>query len=524
MTKDVPTNGIASAPDTPAELAREHEVRKTAALAMGGPKKLEQRRAEGRLNARERIEVLLDPGTFRESGLFTTSAVDADRDKTPADGKVTGTGEVSGRRAAVIAYDFTVKGSSSSPVSNKKMSRFKELVVKSGMPLVYLAESTGVRMPDAMGGTGMGNSNSKTRFLRQRESPWASAAFGYCFGSAAWHTVSADFAVFRKGCVLAVSSPNLVARATGQQVDAEELGGWQVHAEVTGYADAVADTDEEAIALIRRFLSYLPSHNGELPPVVSVPTGSGDRAAEIHDIVPTSRTQTYDVRKVIEIIADTDSVFPLKARYGKSLETSLVRIGGQTVGIIANNPRFKGGALDGPACDKATSFLVLCDSYNIPVVMLVDQPGFLIGLEAERNKIAGKVINWMNALSLVTVPKIAVMMRKNYGQAYVNMGGGGTADATAAWWSTEVSFMDPTSAVSVVHGIDPQTDPAMYALRLAEMGKGTTAYDVARVYGVEQVIDPAETREFLLGALSDLYRAPTGGIGEHLLRNWPTSF
>ena len=508
------------------ELTREqeHEVRRNAALAMGGTRKLEARRAEGKLNARERLALLLDPGTFRESGLFTTSAVEADRDKTPADGKITGTGEVNGRRAAVCAYDFTVKGSSSSPVSNKKMSHFKALSAKNGVPLVYLNESTGVRMPDAMGGTGMGNANSATRFLRKREAPWASAAFGYCFGSAAWHTVSSDFAVFRKGSVLAVSSPGLVSRATGQKVDEQELGGWKVHADITGYADAVADTDEEAIELIRRFLSYLPSHNGELPPTAPIPSGSGENQDRIKAIVPESRTQTYDVRKVIDCIADIDSVFPLKARYGKSLVTCLARINGQTVGIIANNPQFKGGALDAAACDKATSFLVLCDSYNIPVVHLVDQPGFLIGLEAERSKVAGKIINWMNALSLVTVPKIAVTMRKNYGQAFINMGGGGTADATAGWWSTEVSFMDPTSAVSVVHGVDPQENPEEYALRLAEMNKGTTAYDVGRVFGFEQVIDPAETRDFILGALSDQFNARTGGISEHNLSLWPTSY
>lgn len=503
---------------------QEHERRRAAALAMGGSSKLEARRAKGELNARERIALLLDPGTFRESGLFTTSAVEADRDKTPADGKITGSGEVDGRRAAVVAYDFTVKGSSSSPVSNRKMSHFKELVVKTGQPLVYLSESTGVRMPDAMGGTGMGVANGKTRFLRQRESPWASAAFGYCFGSAAWHTMASDFAVFRKGSVLAVSSPGLVSRATGQQVDAQELGGWKVHAEITGYADAVASTDEEAIELIRRFLSYLPSHNGETAPLAPIPAGSGERAEELKEIVPEERTKTYDVRKVIEIIADAGSVFPIKARYGKSLVTSLARMGGQSVGIIANNPLFKGGALDDAACDKATSFLVMCDSYNIPVIMLVDQPGFLIGMEAERKKVAGKIINWMNALSLVTVPKISVTMRKNYGQAFINMGGGGTADTTAGWWTTEVSFMDPTSAVAVVHGVDPEKDPEMYELRLAEMAKGTTAYDVAQVYGIEQVIDAAETRDFILGALKEHYRARTNGVGEHLLRHWPTSY
>ncbi|PQZ94747.1 methylmalonyl-CoA carboxyltransferase [Arthrobacter sp. MYb227] len=508
------------------ELSREqeHEVRRTAALAMGGSRKLDARRAKGELNARERVALLLDPGTFRESGLFITSAVVADHDKTPADGKIAGSGEINGRRAAVVAYDFTVKGSSSSPVSNKKMSHFKALSANNGTPLIYLSESTGVRMPDAMGGTGMGSANSKTRFLRKREAPWVSAAFGYCFGSAAWHTVTADFAVFRKGSVLAVSSPGLVSRATGQEVDAQELGGWKVHADVTGYADAVADTDEEAIELARRFLSYLPSHNGELPPTAPIPSGSGDRAEEIKDIVPESRTKTYDVREVIERVADTGSVFPIKARYAKSLVTCLTRIGGQTVGIIANNPKFKGGALDAAACDKATSFLVLCDSYNIPLVHLVDQPGFLIGLEAERQKVAGKIINWMNALSLVTVPKISVTMRKNYGQAFINMGGGGTADATAGWWSSEVSFMDPTSAVAVVHGVDPKEEPELYAERLAEMAKGTTAYDVGRVYGFEQVIDPAETRDFILGALADQYNARTNGIGEHNLSTWPTSY
>ncbi len=509
---------------TETDAAARHELRRAAALAMGGARKLEKRAEAGQLNARERVDRLFDPESFRESGLFATSHLEADKDITPADGKVTGTGDVDGRRAAVISYDFTVKGASSGQVSNKKMQHMKDLATRCGMPLVYLAESTGVRMPDIMGGTGMGSGNERTRFLRKRDSPWASAVFGYAFGSATWHTVSSDFAVFRKGAVMAVSSPGLVSRATGQQVDAEELGGWKLHAEVTGFADAVANTDEEAIDLVRRFLGYLPAHNGEAPPVVPVTPGSGERSAELRSLVPQSRSQVYDVRKVIEVVADTGSVFPIKAAYGKSLVTCLARIDGRSVGIIANNPIFKGGAIDGAACDKATSFLTLCDSYNIPLVFLVDQPGFLIGLEAERNKVAGKIINWMNALALVTVPKVTVMMRKNYGQAYANMGGGFTADATAAWWSAEVSFMDPRSAVGVVYGVTQEDDPELYERRLAEMARESTAYDVARVYGVQDVIDPADTRGFLIGALRDNHLARTGGVGEHLLRTWPTSF
>lgn len=501
-----------------------HEERRAAALAMGGEAKLAKRRAAGQLNARERVDLLMDPGTFAEIGLFATSPIDADKDTTPADGKVTGTGEVDGRRAGVVAYDFTVKGASSSSVSNKKMAHMKELAARCGMPLVFLTESTGVRMPDVMGGTGMGAPNEKDRFRRRRESPWATAVFGYAFGSATWHSVCADFAVFRKGTVMAVSSPGLVSRATGQAVDGETLGGWKVHAEVTGLADAVADTDEEAIDLVRRFLSYLPASNAEAPPKLAVPEGSGARAEELRTLVPESRTQVYDMRKVLDIIADEGSVFPIKARFGKSLVTALGRIDGQSVGFIANNPMFKGGAIDADACDKATSFLVLCDSYNIPVVFLVDQPGFLIGLEAERNKVAGKVINWMNALSQVTVPKVTVMMRKNYGQAYVNMGGSFTADASAAWWSAEVSFMDPRSAVAVVYGVTEEDDPEEYARRLDEMARESTGYDVARVFGVHDVIDPVDTRSYIMQALRDTYLARTAGVGEHLLSGWPTSF
>jgi acetyl-CoA carboxylase carboxyltransferase component len=491
---------------------------------MGGEAKLAARRAAGQLNARERVDLLMDAGTFSEIGLFATSANDAERDKTPADGKVTGTGDIDGRRAAVISYDFTVKGASSSSVSNKKMDHAKELASRSGMPLVFLTESTGSRMPDVMGGVGMGTPNERDLFRRIRRNPWATAAFGYAFGSAAWHAVLADFAVVRKGAVMAVTSPGLVSRATGQEVDGDTLGGWRVHSEVTGLADAVADTDEEAIELVRRFLSYLPAHNDEPPPTATVPAGSGSRVGELRSLVPESSSTVYDMRKIIEVVADDDSVFPIKARFGKNMVTALARIEGQTVGVIANNPLYKGGAIDTQACEKVTSFLVLCDSYNIPIVFLVDQPGFLIGLEAERNKVAGKVMNWMNALSQVTVPKITVMLRKNYGQAFVNMGGAHTADASAAWWSAQVSFMDPRSAVAVVYGITPEQDAAEYERRLAEMSRETTAYDVARVFGVDDVIDPADTRRFIARSLRDNYLSRTGGVGEHRLSGWPTSF
>lgn len=504
--------------------ATEDQSRRAAALAMGGEEKLRQRADTGALNARERVDRLFDDGTFREYGVFATSQVLADKNKTPADGKVTGTGNINGRPVSAVAYDFTVKGASSSPVSNRKMQHMKDMAQRSGYPVVYLSESTGVRMPDIMGGTGMGSMNDRTRFLRGRESPWAAGIFGFSFGSAAWHAVASDFSVIRKSATMAVSSPKLVEMATGQKIDSEELGGWRVHTEVTGLVDRVADTDEEAIDTIREFLSYLPSHNQEAPPVVPVAPGSGSQLGELESMVPVEPSKVYDMRKVIATIMDAESLFELKPRFAKNMVTALARIDGQTVGVIANNPMFKGGAIDADACDKAINMLVLCDSYNIPIVFLVDQPGFLVGMEAERVKIAGKVINWMNALSHVTVPKVTVMLRKNYGQAFVNMGGAETSHAVAAWWSAQVSFMDPRSGASIVYGIDPETDQDAYQRGYEQMAKGTTAYDIASVYGVHDVIDPADTRDFLLDALRANYLYRTSGVGEHRLSLWPSSF
>ncbi len=503
---------------------KEHEARRQRAVAMGGPEKLAARKEQGVLNARERVDRLLDDGSFHETGLFGVSYIKEMRDKTPADGKVCGFGEVDGRPVGVVSYDFTVKGSSSSATNNRKMSHIKEIGAKRGFPVVFLSESTGIRMPDAMG-EGMGNTNEAGRFLRRREAPWVSAIMGFAFGSAAWHACASDFMVMRKGSVMAVASPRMVSKALKRTVTGEELGGWRVHAESTGFADAVAETDAEAIDAVKKFLSYLPSHCNEPPPVVPVPPESGAGAQSILDLIPESLYQVYDVRKVVEAFVDAGSLFELKARFGRSLTTALARIDGRTVGIIANNPQFKGGAMDAAGCSKATSFLVLCDSYNIPIVFLQDQPGFLIGPEAEREGVIGKVINWMNALLQTTVPKITIIMRKSYGRGFINMGAGGTVEEIAAWWTADVSFMDPRSAVSIVHGIEEEDDPQRFHELVDDMrARGGSAYDLAAICGVKDVIDPRDTRNYLIEMLKFHRLRLSNGVGQHLLSAWPTSF
>ncbi|MGZ5118361.1 MAG: carboxyl transferase domain-containing protein, partial [Burkholderiales bacterium] len=212
----------------------------------------------------------------------------------------------------------------------------------------------------------------------------------------------------------------------------------------------------------------------------------------------------------------------LKARFGKAAVTALARLNGKTVGLVANNPLFKGGALDADACDKILSFLVLCDSYNIPILMFVDTPGFAIGVEAERKRAPGKIMNFMNALALVSVPKLTVLVRKTYGQAYINMGGGRNSDEFLAWPTAEVSFMDPNYAVTVVSGLKPG-DPG-FEQKKALMEKDNAVYDIASIYGVQDVIRPEQTREYLIRMLEVHQLRHTRGVGKHLLSTWPTSF
>ncbi|MEM9683518.1 MAG: carboxyl transferase domain-containing protein [Pseudomonadota bacterium] len=501
------------------------DARREKARGMGGPEKLERRRKAGVMNARERVDYLADDGSFIETGMLGTSGVyPKDHDRTPADGKVTGFGKVGGRDVAIAVNDFTVMGSSTSATNSKKVGHVRRIGTDRGMPCVFIGESTGARLPDAMGSRGMGAllGTDITQFQRMRDTPWCAAALGPSFGSSAWLACCSDFSVMKKGSTMAVSSPRLISMAIGEEVDLEELGGWRLHADATGLIDMFVDTDEEALDAIKTFLSYLPSHNMEAPPVREVTPGSGEDAASIGDLLPEKRNQVYDVRKVIRAIVDKDSMFEMKARFGRPVVTALCRLNGESVGIIANNPQHKGGALDVDACEKSVDFTVMCDSFNIPIITLVDTPGFVIGTEAERRRAPGKIMNFMNATTLVTVPKLSVIMRKSYGRAYVAMGGGRHSDEVVAWPTAEVSFMDPRFATKIVHGVGPGEEGFEDAY--AKIQQDTQIWDMASIYGIQDVIKPQETRDYLIRML-DVYRLrKSNGVGKHLMRTWPTSY
>ncbi|MPZ45912.1 MAG: methylmalonyl-CoA carboxyltransferase [Betaproteobacteria bacterium] len=507
------------------ELLKDLKDREAEALAMGGPEKLAKRKAEGVLNARERIDYLIDKDSFIESGRYARSHRPEVKHKTPADGKIAGFARIDGREIALVSNDFTVLGASSAVINMKKIKHVKQVAAKRGMPLVLLGESSGARMPDRMGAAGRAIiAQDATEYQRLRESPWVSALLGQCYGSSTWYSAMSDFVVMRKGSIMAIASPNVTSIAINRPIDAEDLGGWKLLTGVSGLADIAVDTDEQALDVIRKFLSYLPSHNMEAPPEHAVPEGSDEPCREMLEIVPESRNKVYDVRKVIRAIADKDSAFEVKERYGKSIATVLARLDGKSVGFIANNPLFKGGALDADACQKVTSFMVLCDSFNVPLVFLVDVPGFLIGLEGELRGMPGKVINWMNAMSLVTVPKITVIMRKSYGQAFINMAGGRNADEVAVWPTADLGFMDPAVSVNVLFGVRYQDDPERFEQLKAEVERDTSAWGLAELYEAQTVLDPRDTRDYLIRTLQVHRLRLKKGVGEHLLRNWPTSY
>lgn len=499
----------------------ELDARRRAVHAMGGEAKLEARRRQGIMNARERVAAFCDPGSFTEIGEFAHSPRDEDRDRTPAEGIVTGFGRVDGREVAVAAFDLTTLGASSSLGNIRKLGYLKQSASRAGVPCAFLIESAGARMPDIQGAVGMGRVGQLSATDRLRDVPWVTAVLGPCYGMGTWYAVQSDFSVMRSDATFSVSSPKVTSVALSQDVTPEALGGADLHAEVTGQIDMVVETDAQALAALRAVLSYLPSHSDE-----PAPAAAGEVRAhpqqEVEALIPAARNKIYDGRKLLELLADAGSVLPYRTRFGRTLETAFARLDGQPVGMIASNPMRKGGAIDGPSCDKMTEFVVLCDSFNLPILLLADTPGFLVGLEPERGGVAGKIMNNMRALTLASVPRLAVIVRKSYGQAYLNMGGG-VADAVAVMTTGEVGFVDPAVAMSVVHNRRPQDGGQDYEALMQDMVVSNSPFELAGIFAAHAVIRPAETRDWLIRMLAVHRRRRGNGIGAHRLSTWPTS-
>jgi acetyl-CoA carboxylase carboxyltransferase component len=508
--------------------------RRAKARQMGGPAKIKKQHNRGKLTARQRIDRLLDPDSFMEVGLLNHSDVPGMEDKTPADSKVAGYGRIDGRRVAVVSNDFTVLAATSSRTAGRKEGEIKALAAHRGYPLIYLGEAGGARMPDIMGSAGLasfgggGLDTYLKAMSRVRQTPMVTAILGECYGMPTWMACLSDFVVQVKGSAMGVSGPRVVELALGETVSDEELGGWQVHAEITGNVDRVAENEEECLQIIHQYLAYMPSHCDESPPEIPVPDGSGSEMNRILEYLPQKRNRGYDMHRILNCIVDKDSLFALKPTFGKSVITALARVDGSVVGIVANQPMFNAGAMDTDGIDKVISFLCLCDSFNIPLLFFHDIPGFLVGKTAERKRVAAKVMNFMNAVGLLSVPKISIIVRKTYGMAFWNMCGTGCAtDFLVAWPSAEMSFVDPVIAANVVYGGKPSASDKKsdeWRNLMQQLVDDASPYGAAAKHFIHDVINPKETRAFIIKALEISFNARRRGIGEHRLANWPTKF
>lgn len=505
----------------------ELHLRMEKALQMGGKDKINKQHLLGRLTARERIEKLLDKGTFYETGLLAQSDLPEARDKTPADGKICGHGEINGKRVCVSAEDVTVLAGAGGRIGYQKEFKLHLFAHKKGYPSIHLGDGGGARIPDIMGATGMMSFTYDVQNeSRHRKTPLIAAIMGECYGGPTWKAANADIVIQVKGSTMAVAGPAVLEAATGEKAENEELGGFQMHSEKSGLTDLVAENDLECLQLIRKVLTYLPSNYKEMPPALENASSPLYKQERLLEILPQNPKITYDMHELLQIVFDKNSLLELKPCYDGSLITSLARLDGQVVGILANNPKINAGAMGPGACEKAIAFITLCDSFHIPLIFIHDTPGFYVSKAAEERKMPLLIMNFIKALHYSTVPRISLIVRKSYGMAHCNMVGANMgADFLLAWPDAEISFMAPEVALNVVMGrkIKNADKPEeMKRVFLEEMKKMNQPWEAAALNLIDKVIDPSDTRKELIQSLK-IARGTHNNAGKskRLLAGWP---
>jgi acetyl-CoA carboxylase carboxyltransferase component len=482
-------------------------------LQMGGPERIARQHERGKLTVRQRLDLLYDPGSFVEFGLLAHQQPIrgnqvTEPEKTPADGVVTGHGLVDGRQVWVIAYDFTVMAGSMGAVGEQyKCARVRDMALRYRKPIVWLLDSAGARIQEAAGSTFAGSGHLfADQVTMSGVIPQVAAMMGPCAAGTAYIPGLSDFVPMVKGTSsMSLGGARLVKAATGEEVSDHEMGGSQVHCYESGVGDNEVQDDAECIATIRRFLSYLPSSNAEEPPFAPS-DDPADRPVEgLEKIVPVNPRAAYDVRRVIRQVADRDSWFEIKPTWARNIVIGFARLAGHAVGVVANQPMQKGGILDSDAADKAARFIRMCDSFNVPLVYLVDVPGFLVGSAVEKQGIIRHGAKMLYATSEATVPKITVVMRKAYGAGYFVMCGRGyQPDLLVAWPFAEISVMGPEGAVNIIFNkqIEAAEDPAELRSRLLQQVRDTiNPYIAAGWAMIDDVIEPAETRRAIVRGL-----------------------
>jgi len=476
----------------------------------GGEEKIARQHAEEKLTARERLDLLIDAGTWVELGMHAqphfSQGQMAGRDA-PADGVITGYGKVAGRLAAVAAYDFTVMAGSMGMTGEIKVTRLRELALSKRIPLIWLLDSAGARVQEAVGSLFAGTGQLfRDEVLMSGVVPQIAAVMGPCAAGTAYIPGLADFVLMVRGRgSMALAGPHLVRAAVGEDVTPEQLGGSRVHTRKSGVADVEVADDPECIEAIKRYLSYFPQHCDEPPPSVACGDPIDRADEELLDVLPDSNRQAYDIHDVIGRIVDDGDYLELKDHWGRSLVTCLARFGGRPAGIVASQPRHLGGILDNDAADKAARFINLCNAYGLPLVYLVDVPGFMVGTKVEEAGIIRHGAKMLHATAAATVPKVTVILRKAYGAGYYVMCGRAfEPDLIVAWPTAEISVMGAEGAVEIVFRkqVQEAEDPAAKRAELIDAYRQIIdVYVAARNGMIDDVIDPRETRAQICRAL-----------------------
>jgi acetyl-CoA carboxylase carboxyltransferase component len=469
--------------------------RRAAAHAMGGPDRVERRHAAGRLDARQRIAALLDPGSFNELGALVGSVARGALPAAPADALVAGRGRIDGRPVLVGAEDFTVQGGSIGPGTHAKRVRLAELAAQERCPLVMLLDGAGERITNALTRHAFAPNDLQALARLSGQVPTVCAVMGPSAGHGALTAPLSDLVVMVEGAAIFAAGPPLVKASLGETVDKQALGGTAVHVEQSGVAHNAVASEEDAFAFIRRYLGYFPANAWEHPPARD--SGEGERALDgILELIPADSRRPYDMREVVDLVFDRDSTLEIQPEFGASILTVLARLGGEAVAVLANQPQLKAGTIDAGAADKAAHFLEVAGAFHLPVVFLADNPGVMPGSEAERSGVLRHAARMFFAQAKLDSPKLHVTLRKafGFGSSIMAMNPFDRQTVTLAFPGASLAAMPAGGG-----GAAAAAEPAMQAQ--LDSAESSGPWSVADSLGYDEIIDPRELRNALLAAV-----------------------
>lgn len=493
------------------------ELDKVAALG-GGVVRIDKQHEAGRMTARERIDMLLDKGTFVELDKFVThrcTNFGMEKNKIPGDGVVSGYGKIEGRQVFVYAYDFTAYGGTLSSTNAAKIVKVQTLALKNGAPVIALNDSGGARIQEGVGSLAGYASIFYQNTMASGVVPQISAILGPCAGGACYSPALTDFIfMVKEKSHMFITGPDVVKAVTHETVEKEELGGAYVHSSKSGVTHFVCDTEEETLMSIRELLSFLPSNNMEDAPSLPCSDDIRRETETLQTVIPDDPNVPYDMKDVIEPVVDNHYFFEVMSHFAKNVVVGFARLGGQSVGIVANQPAFLAGVLDIDASDKAARFIRFCDCFNIPLVTFEDVPGFLPGCQQEHDGIIRHGAKIVYAYAEATVPKITLITRKAYGGAYIVMSSKPIgADINLAYPMAEIAVMGAEGAVNILYRKAEGEEKAQAMKAYNE--QFSNPYRAAELGFIDEIIMPRQTRYKLIQALEGKNKSQSNPPKKH---------